>query len=205
MIAAAVLVASCSKHENTETTSNEETPSAPSVTATPAPAKTVVAATPAPPRLAPDGMFFLLVKKSVETTDGIIGLAPGTQVLKQADGKFLADGHPLELQPHEITNDLDIAGRVAGADARAQTAIRQTLQAHANPAKPGPGAKPASSPSSAASAPPKAANPPPASTSQTGGGFGSTTALGAAHSKVQGGWLWEKDNAGNWVKVKQVR
>ena len=205
LIATAVLVASCSKHENTETASNEEAPSAPSVTATPAPVKTVAVATPAPPRLAPDGMFFLLVKKSVETTDGIIGLAPGTQVLKQADGKFTADGHPLELQPHEITNDLDIAGRVAGVDARAQAAIRQTLQAHGSPGKPVPGTMPASTPSTPATA----SNPPPTrpvpATQQVGTGVESSTAIGTAHSKVQNGWLYEKDTAGNWVKVRQVR
>src|SRR5687767_15158492 len=131
-LAIALVAASCSKPEPVpeEVVSAEE--AEPVVIEAPAPATPApVAAAPLPPpkRLAPDGIFFLLAKKSVETDAGIIGLRPGAQVIRQPDGKFTVDGLGVDLEPGEMTNDLDVAARVAGADARAQAAIRQTLAA----------------------------------------------------------------------------
>lgn len=208
-LAACVLVASCSKQDQTETTAVEPATPAP-VAATPEPVK-VVAATPAPKRLAPDGTYFLTVKKSVETPDGIFGLKPGTQVLRQADGKYTADGHVLELQASEITNDLDIAARYAGADARAQSAIKQTLQAR--PAAPPPTTTAAVGGSTASRSTTTPANGTLGSTSSTvaptqrsnGSMLDGSSALGSAHTKVQGGWLYQKDASGNWTAVRPVR
>ena len=196
IVATGLLIAGCSKHE---TTSTDESGSAtPPPAATPAPVKAEVAvATPPPKRLAPEGMFFLLAKKSVETPDGIIGLKPGTQVLQQPDGKFMADGHPIEVLPTEITNDLDIAGRVVGADARAQAMIRQTLQAR--PASSAPKA-PGSSAAAATSNPPPSPAAPRSNTAMQ-----STSSLGAAHTRVKDGWLWQQNTDGAWVKVRETR
>jgi hypothetical protein len=209
-IMACVLIGSCSKHDKAETTDTDQAPVAPPPpAATPEPVKAVVAATPAPKRLAPDGMFFLVVKKSVETSDGISGLAPGTQVLRQADGKYVADGHTLALQPSEITNDLDVAARYAGADARAQAAIKQTLQAHATAPKPGAPGLAANASGAGTSAPvassASASGLVPATQRSNGTLLDGSSALGSAHSKIQGGWLYEKDAQGNWMQVRQVR
>jgi hypothetical protein len=201
-LAACILIASCSRQNKTE---NAETvpAAAEPVAATPEP-KAVVAATPAPKRLAPDGTFFLLVKKSVETSDGIIGLAPGTKIRQQADGRYAADGHYLELKTSEITNDLDIAAHYAGADARAQSAIKDSLQAHATAPKPG---APTSAPSSSATAASRTtpSTPVPAAPRAGSGLLGQNSALGSAHTKVQGGWVYQKDATGNWVPVRPTR
>lgn len=209
IVAVCVCIAACSKRE-AEPEQAEAVSTTPPPAATPAPVKAEIAiATPPPKRLAPDGMFFLLTKKSVETPDGIVGLKPGTQVLRQPDGKFLADGHVLELLPTEMTNDLDLAGRIVGADARAQAAIRQTLQAQprstpvANGASPTRSAAPSGSTPATAAAP---VNPTIPGTQRSGGtGVESSTTLGSAHTRVQGGWIYEKDAQGNWVKSRLAR
>ena len=88
-------------------------------------------ATPQPNYLAPDGVFFLIVATSVETKDGIAGLPPGTRAVKQPDGRYLAGGHLVELRPDQVTNDLRIASRIAGADQAAQAQIRQASASEA--------------------------------------------------------------------------
>ena len=205
-LAACLFIASCSRQNNAENVETVPAASEP-VAATPEPTA-VVAATPAPKRLAPDGTFFLLVKKSVETSDGIIGLAPGTKIRQQSDGRYSADGRFLELKSSEITNDLDIAARYAGADARAQSAIKESLQAQATAPKAGAptstaGAAPASSAAAASRTTPNTSVPAAPHASSTL--LGQNSALGSAHTKVQGGWVYQKDATGNWVPVRPTR
>ncbi|MEQ1859411.1 MAG: hypothetical protein ABMA13_05705 [Chthoniobacteraceae bacterium] len=136
--------------------------------------------TPAPKRLAAAGTYFLLVKKSVGTADGIIGFKPGTQVMQQGDGSFAVEGHKLRLLPGEITNDLDIAAGIADADAQRQAALRQT---------PAPVATPAPAPSQPVAGP----------TLRPGG------AAGPGEAITRDGWVWEKDRSGMWRRAKPVR
>ncbi|MDB6155364.1 MAG: hypothetical protein JWL90_3817 [Chthoniobacteraceae bacterium] len=86
----------------------------------------VAAATPAPNYFAPEGVYFLLAATSVETEDGIVGFKPGSEALKQANGKYRVGEHEIELRPDQLTNDLRIAGSLASADAAAQAAIRSS-------------------------------------------------------------------------------
>jgi len=203
-------LAACSKPDSTaseEPAPDEPLPaetSAPTEQVAEATARVVPAATPAPRRLAPDGTFFLLVKKSIETDSGIIGLRPGTRVTHQPDGKYAAEGQTFELQPGEITNDLDLAARIAGADARAQAAIRQALAQRAAPL---PGTTIDSPPAPDSNTPPSGDAPlsPPAPLQRAGSSLGGTSALGGAHTRTAEGWLWQKDAAGNWEKVRQLR
>jgi len=84
-------------------------------------------------QFAPPGVFFLLSPVSVTTDDGITGLRPGTRLIQRADGRFTAEGLTLELRSDQITRDLQVAARIAGADQAAQAAIRQALQANNPP------------------------------------------------------------------------
>lgn len=207
---AGLLAASCSKPDTAsdDATSAEEsesiasgTPPAPTVAAPPSPV--AIAPAPAPKRLAPDGIFFLLTKKSVETDSGIVGLRPGAQVTRQPDGKFSIEGQTLELAPGEITNDLDVAARVAGADARAQAAIRQTLAARPAAAVTAPEAADETGPSANSAS----ESLPPASTSmqRSGSSLGGTNSLGSVHTRTQNGWLYQKNSAGEWEPVRRTR
>ena len=197
ILAACLCAASCSKRE--AATEPDETVSAtPPPAATPPPKPEVAIATPPPKRLAPDGVFFLLRAKSVETPDGIVGLKPGTAVVQQPDGKFVADGHTLDLLPTDMTNDLDIAGRVVGTDARAQATIRQALQTRPAPLT-------ASGNSTATKSAPASTTSQPAVVQSGGTMLDSNSALGKAHTRVEGGWVYEKDAKGNWVKARLAR
>lgn len=203
--ALALLLTSCSKPKTVDLTPTEP-PAEPAATPSPATPKPVVIATPTPAakRLAPEGVFFLVRSKSVETSDGIIGLKPGTAVMKQPDGSFLAGTQKVELRPDEITNDLDVAARVAGADAQRQAAVRQAGAAQAALAAqptPASAAKPATSSSSSTSST-VAAAPAPAATSSSA--FGSA-GLGSTHTMTKDGWLWEKNENGDWKRVKPLR
>lgn len=173
----------------------------PSTVADSAPPVAVVPA-PAQKRLAPEGVFFLLTKKSVETDAGIIGLRPGTQVVRQPDGKFLVEGHTLDLAPGEITNDLDIAVRVAGADTRSQAVIRQTLAAR--PAASVHRPEPVTESRSSNSASESGASPStPAQRSESS--LGGSNSLGAAHTRTQDGWLYQKNSDGEWERIRRLR
>ncbi|HEX8296347.1 MAG TPA: hypothetical protein VF593_08610 [Chthoniobacteraceae bacterium] len=81
------------------------------------------------PALAPPGVFFLMSAASVETSDGIMGLRPGTRVQKQPDGRYLAEGNMVTLRPDQLTNDLEFAKKIIAAEASVQAARRQSLQA----------------------------------------------------------------------------
>jgi hypothetical protein len=140
----------------------------------------------------------------VETDAGIIGLSPGTRVTRQNDGKFLAAGSVVELQPHEITNDLDLATRAAGADARAQAAIRQTLAARAAASASGNNAPGSQTPSTSSPASSSESSPP-SSSAQPASSLSGSAPLGSAHSMTKDGWLWQKNSEGRWEKVRPLR
>lgn len=206
-IVCGVIFAGCSK---SKVVTEEEAPEpAPEVVTTPVPATpepVAIAATPPPKRLAPEGTFFLLYKKSLVTDDGVIGFKPGTVVKQQPDGTFVAEGKVLQLQANEITNDIDIAMQVIGADAQRQAYIRQATAAQAEPT-PAPGSSGSSSSSSSSSrssgsaqtvsAPP----PPPPSSSAVG----ASRPLGSTHTMTRDGWLWEKNQYGDWKRVRPLR
>ncbi|MEA3211089.1 MAG: hypothetical protein QOE70_4146 [Chthoniobacter sp.] len=109
-------------------------PPEPVAAITPAPAPpppVTAAATPAPDYLAPPGVFFLTQKASIETPDGIVGLKAGHLVRLVGVDTYEAEGYQLQLRSDQVSNDLRVAQQLAGADAVAQAALRQTLQAGA--------------------------------------------------------------------------
>ena len=131
----------CNKSTPDQPITKTEQPSVPPPPAIATPAPLVVApkatpppATPEPNYLAPEGVFYLTAANSVETSDGVTGLPPGTRAVKQADGRYLANGHIIELRPDQVTNDLRVANHVAGRDQATQAHMRQggasQLQAH---------------------------------------------------------------------------
>jgi hypothetical protein len=99
-----------------------------------------VAARPPTPsqRLAPEGTYFFLKRASLKTESSIIGFAPGTKVTmieQRGPTSIVSDGeHQFETASSSLTNDLDIAARVAKADFEAQRKIGEfiakTVQEH---------------------------------------------------------------------------
>jgi len=89
-------------------------------------------------RLAPEGTYFFLKRASLKTESSIIGFAPGTKVTmieQRGSTSIVSDGeHQFETASSELTNDLDIATRVAKADFEAQRKIGdfivKTVQEH---------------------------------------------------------------------------
>ena len=165
-----VILAACSKKPSVERV--EDAPEPVKVAeSTPAPA--TPAATPAvaevpPDPLAPEGVFFLLAKASVMTDDGIVGLPPGTKVTKVEAGSYKDDqGRTLSLKDEQVTNNLRLAKEAAGADGRAQAALRQAIaQREAMQRKAAAAA--AATPVVAAASPKKTSAPPPASSFNAG-------------------------------------
>lgn len=195
-IAAAALAFGCTK---TDITADEEEETiVPEAAPAPAeePEEKIAEATPPPRRFAPDGIFHLIAAKSIATDSGIVGLRPGTQVVRQPDGKYVADGHVIELQPAEMTNDLDLAAHYAGSDARAQAAIRERLAMRPPPPAPSASQKSGSDSGSRR---------PPARRATQSSGARSASALGSSHTMTKNGWLYQKDKEGNWYKVKPLR
>lgn len=81
-----------------------------------------------PNYFAPEGVFFLTVKKSAETADGISGLRPGTRLQKQDDGSYKTEqGLTLQAEPHQVTNDLRIAQQMLAVDAAGAAALRRQM------------------------------------------------------------------------------
>ncbi len=190
-----IALGGCSK-KSAEPEPPAETPAPVAVATPPPPAAAPVAsisATPAPKRLTPAGTFYLLVKKSVETADGVTGFKPGTLVKQEADGSFTAEGRKLDVRPNEITNDLDIAARYAGADAQRQMALRQAATT--------PAAPPASTPAPVA----KPAGPSIAQGQRSPAALEASSALGSNHTMTRDGWLWQKDATGTWKRIKPLR
>lgn len=132
----------CKKKEVAEEAS-EEAPATPAAkTGTPEPKVAVAtsppkAATPAPtPQFAPPGVYFLLTKVSVETSDGVLGLKPGQMLKEVKPGVYNADNIQVTLRPDQVTNDLTVARRVAAQDQQVQAAIQQRLAAAATSGSP---------------------------------------------------------------------
>ena len=82
-------------------------------------------------RVAPEGTYFLIRSTSVVTSDGVIGLAPGTKATKLRDGSFMADGHRVELTASDVTNDVLLAEQLAGAEQAGQALLREKSHAAA--------------------------------------------------------------------------
>lgn len=104
-------------------------PPTPPAQARPSPiAKTTpspTAKTAPPPRnLAPDGTYFLLRYHSVITDTGVTGFPPGTKVSlvgKSGQTIRVTDGQiEFDVSAGEVTNNLDIAARLARTDSRTQ-------------------------------------------------------------------------------------
>jgi hypothetical protein len=93
--------------------------------AKPTPARPVVAER----RLAPEGTYFLLQRASLTTNSGVVGFAPGTKVTLLEQGNSaskVTDGqYQFEVQPSQLTNDLDIAASVAQSDYTTQARIAE--------------------------------------------------------------------------------
>lgn len=134
-------------------------------------------------------------KVSIETDSGITGLRPGTVVQQRSPTEYTTpEGQKLTLRPDQVTNDLRIARQVAGADAAAQATLAR-ISAPRPPNRTTAAATPTPLPS--ASAPPPA----PRATS----GVRASGALGASHSRIKDGWVWEKGQEGIWYKVRPAR
>jgi hypothetical protein len=100
----------------------------PAPTATPTPPPPLVAIAPPTPQrnLAPAGTFYIVQRVTITTDSGITGVAPGTKVTMVSPGPPMrvSDGqNEFEVQPEQVTNDLDIAARAYYADRNAQAAL----------------------------------------------------------------------------------
>jgi hypothetical protein len=103
------------------------------------PSNSVAVRPPAPrQRLAPEGTYFFVERASLKTDSSIIGFAPGTKVTmieQRGSTSIVSHGeHQFETASSSLTNDLDIAARVAKADFEAQRKIGEfiakTVQEH---------------------------------------------------------------------------
>lgn len=92
--------------------------------------------TPLPSNLAPNGTYFLLRYHSVTTDIGVIGFAPGTKVsLVRKSGQTIrvTDGQlEFDMSAGEVTNNLDIAARLARTDSRTQEQATALASAQSN-------------------------------------------------------------------------
>lgn len=90
-------------------------------------------ATPAP-EVAPPGRYWLRVKKSFTTDDGIVGYAPGTPLLETGPDEYVTDaGQSLQLAKEEVTNDLPEARKLVKSNAAARAIQARALAAAAGP------------------------------------------------------------------------
>lgn len=137
---------------------------------------------------APDGIFFLLIHKSVMTTDGITGFPLGTQVKLIRPGIYSADGQELELRETEVTNDLAMARSIRHLDIQKQAAVR-IPEAAPEPVAPLMSVGPARVEYAPAPS----------------GALDVSSALGTSHSRYKDGWKWQKDGSGQWVRVERLK
>ena len=159
-------------------------PGAPGATAATAPAP----AAPAAPELAPPGVFFLTAPISFETADGISRLIPGQRLQLVRPGIYTAGTREVTLRDDQVTNDLAFARIVAEDDARAQSAIRQSLAAR-------PKATAAGAPAQAqAQAQAQAVPQPPTSRAPLGSSLD-----GGAHDQQRDHKRWHKTIYGTWI------
>jgi len=132
-------VGACSKSPRTAEAAPPPPPTnIPPPTPTPAPPPTPAPeppaappATPEPNYFAPEGVYFLLTKITIETPDGLIGYPAGTKVVRTGDKYRAPDGKNIAVEPDQITNDLRIAERVAGLDTAIQASIRSVTSTQA--------------------------------------------------------------------------
>jgi len=82
-------------------------------------------------RLAPEGTCFLLQRASVTTDSTVVGFPPGTKVfMVKQDGSTstVTDGeYGFDIPSSQLTNDLDIATRIAKSDLAAQRKIAELI------------------------------------------------------------------------------
>ena len=219
LILVAITLGACQKAPNNQGVVDEQTearatpvPSVKLMTPPPEPVATKEApaeATPAPNFIAAAGVYFLTTAVSVETADGITGLRPGTRAIKQADGRYLADGHLVELRAEQLTNDTRFAARAVQADQTAQAAIQRRLEA------PTPALEAKKSSIKRSTLLDRNAEPE-IQASETGqkhvpgvvtqpSGLQTSTALGAGHTRTANGCLWQKTPDGKfWTAVKRL-
>src|SRR6476620_2673889 len=116
-------------------------PPAPAPQARPSPiAKTtspsIAKTTPRPRNLASDGTYFLLRYHSVATDTGVTGFPPGTTVslVRKSDQTIrLTDGQvECDVGAGDVTNNLDIAARLARTDSRIQERAIALASAQSN-------------------------------------------------------------------------
>jgi len=190
--------------QRTEPASETEAETPPEAAATPEASQTAEVAPPpatAPetPQFAPEGVFFLLTPKSIESADGVVGFPAGTEIRKQADGTFLVGRQTMALRPDEVTNDLRVVRQIAAANQAAQTARAAQLAAQekalrdaAEKAK-----KAAASKAKVQPRPVAAATPPPQKP------LGSV--MDGPTQRVKDGYYWKKNAAGEWEMDRPVR
>lgn len=199
---AALGIAGCQKpvaveeRQETQELIPEEGVFLPAKLSTPAPAVPKSYVPPPPPpdlrTLAPEGVFFLIVHKSVTTDDGITGFPPGTQVSRVRPGIYLVGGKELELRSSEVTNDLALARSLRHLDIRNQAVVRHASAATPEPATPVMSVGPAAVNHPAVVAPQQSA-------------LDLSAPLGTSHSRYKDGWLWQRDSNGEWRRVSRLK
>jgi hypothetical protein len=216
-VMAALAGASCSKP--VATTGDEDAPPPPAAVTTSAPVTPIAApapggaisqtpsATPAP-ELAPEGVFYLVAVARVENADGVHNLPPGTGVKLVRPGVYLTPYGEHPLAAALLTNDLAKARAARDADRAAQDAARQKTADVAQAARAAQLARDSATPSPIAPAMQLPAGPTPRfveGVNRQPTGLDSSTSLGAAHTKVDDGWVWEKSADGKWwMAVKRT-
>ena len=81
-------------------------------------------------RLAPEGVFFVLQRLSTTTDSGVASAVPGTKVTLVRDGlpMRVSDGqNEYDALASQLTNDMDVAEKLAQADQSAQARIKQQI------------------------------------------------------------------------------
>lgn len=226
----ALAFASCSKPTTTEQspapgaenpTATAPPPATPAP-ATPAPAETISQTPPAPApsdptpapaaavELAPEGVFYLLAAARVETADGVHGLPAGTGVKLVRTGVYLTPAGELPLDAAILTNDMTKARAARDSAQAAQAALAQRGAADAAKAAEMARAAAAATPTPEAPGLTQTARTPKARyvDGVTNSGttmLQSSTSLGAAHTKTDDGWVWQKSPDGQWwVPVKRT-
>jgi hypothetical protein len=114
-----LLAVGCGKTPQSSEETPEATPGATALESAPA--------TPFPHHFAPTGVFFLTEKIKLETPDGVLGYPPGTKVIQVSGAYVTPDGKRIAARADQMTNDLEVAQQLAGRDAAAQAAIKNTL------------------------------------------------------------------------------
>jgi hypothetical protein len=121
-----------------------EVPSVPIAVATPPPVPAVPVdvatsppvipepAAPAPPELAPEGVFYVIVATRVETESGVHGLPPGTGVKLVRPGIYLTPAGEMAIAPERLTNDMAVARAARNAAQAEQAALQQQGAANAS-------------------------------------------------------------------------